>query len=118
MRFLKYLELSSDKKDDALFRSLNIGLVRKPTPYKKIVEEKDKKALELIESLNMELQKSYKGKKYLFDFIVNEKSLIDDLKLNNKRLSFIKKICLDFNDKLAEIQTEYEQKLKTTTYKK
>lgn len=114
MRFLKYLEISSLIKDDAVFRSLNIGLVNKSiNSYDEIVESKDKNALKLIEILNKELQKSYKGLKYKFDFIsINDNTVsVDNINTTASRKNFLKKMCLDFNSKLAEIQSNYEKKL-------
>jgi hypothetical protein len=87
MRFLKYLKsIDGVDDDDAIFRSVNINLVDKPTNYKEIVENKDPEALELINNLNKELKKIYKGSKYRFDFTTEEKSInIDCLKLQNNR---------------------------------
>lgn len=114
MKFLKYLKSMNDiDNDDAIFRSVNINLVDKPTDYKKIIERKDPNALELINNLNKELKKFYKGSKYRFDFIIEEKPVnIDCLKLQNNRNKWFKKLCFNFNDKLAEIQTNYEKQIK------
>lgn len=114
MKFLKYLKSMNDvNTDDAIFRSVNINLVDKPTNYKEIIEKKDPKALELINNLNKELKKFYKGNKYSFDFITEEKPAnIDNLKLQNSRNKWLKKLCFNFNDKLAEIQTDYEKQIK------
>lgn len=113
MKFLKYLKSTDENEEDIIFRSVNISLVDNPTNYKDIIEKKDPNVLKLIDKLNIELKKFYKGNKYSFDFITEEKPVdIDCLKLQSSRNKWLRKLCFTLNDQLADVQTKYEKHLK------
>lgn len=112
MKFLKYLKTFRDE-DEAIFRSLSIGLVEKETGYANVVEKTNHKSLKLLENINKELKKSYKGEKYKFDFVLDENTCsIDVLKIKQSRKSFLNRMVFEFNDKLGDLQIEYEKQIK------
>jgi hypothetical protein len=119
MRLLGYLEKQGADKDSNKFRMLSLKLVKTRTKHeetvKKISEEYDLDTnyiLGLRELLNKDLKKKgYRGPN-IFDFVLDEGSGIEDIKLENRKKDILKRRHFELESKLAEVQKKFEKKLK------
>ena len=107
-KFSKYIED---------FRSLDVKLVEKETENKKIFKEVQEKydvgtdILRLMEDLNKQLRKVYKGG-LKFDFCLSGGKVIDEIKIHRKRLKGLKIKYFDLNSELGKAKTLVERSLK------
>jgi hypothetical protein len=98
---------------------LSLRLVKTRTKHeetvKKIAEEYDLDTnyiLGLRELLNKDLKKKgYRGPS-VFDFVLDEGSSIEDIKLENRKKDILKRRHFELESKLAEVQKKFEKKLK------
>ncbi len=117
MKFMDYMKLSSLDDDEAVFRSIEIGLVESPTKYHNCisnVSENHPEVLSLFiikKKLNDQLKKRYNGK-YLFDFCIDESVSIDTLKIKDSYKKFLSLSFFESNDDITKIKTIVEKHLK------
>jgi hypothetical protein len=115
MKLLKYLSKCGVPEDANKFRAIDVKLVSESTKNRKLVESITKKysldedIVSLLDSLNKELKRFYRGK-YKFDFVFNEGKDINEVKIKNSKR--IKTKFFEFNDELASIKRKFENKLK------
>jgi len=110
MKFRDYLD--SDVKE---FTELKIGLVDKKTKTESEVVQKIQTnfdlgtdLIKLIKDLNEKLGNTYHGK-FKFDYVLQDNSSIDKLKINKNRKEGLKKQWLRSCGMLARKQNEVEQ---------
>jgi hypothetical protein len=119
MRLLGYLEKQGADVDSNKFRMLSLKLVKKKTQHeetiKKIAEEYDLDTdyiLGLRGLLNKDLKtKGYRGPN-IFDFVLDEGSDIEGIKLEKRKKDILKRRHFELESKLAEVQEKFEKKLK------
>ena len=119
MRLIKYLSYSGLDENTNKFRALSIKLSEKPNDFSGILSEVYKKYTldavdSIVESLNKELKKFYKGK-YQFCFCLEEGTTLDKIKINSKYLGRLKFLQYEANSKLAKIKSHLENSIKETT---
>ena len=108
--------LSCDDKDVNIFRSMNVKLVNGKTDYKDSVEKVQEKyiidndVIEIVECLNKQLRKFYKGK-LKFDFCLDEGISINKIKLNERKRSVLKAKFFKACDKIGKAQTSVEKQI-------
>jgi len=119
MRLLGYMEKQGADEDSNKFRMLSLKLVKKKTKHeetvKKIAEEYELDTnyiLGLRELLNKDLKtKGYRGPN-AFDFVLDEGSDIEGIKLEKRKKDILKRRHFELESKLAEVQKKFEKKLK------
>jgi hypothetical protein len=114
----RFIENTSPTEEIKNFRNLQIGLVKRKnwelkSLVKSITEEYSEKSdiLSSLNTLNKELDASYKGK-YYFDLTLESSKNLDELKLANesKRVRIKEKLFKLSND-LDNIKTKIEKKI-------
>lgn len=118
MRLFKYMGLSCEDEDVNIFRSVNVKLVEGSTEYKASVEKVQEKytlntdVIEIVEYLNKQLNKVYKGK-LKFDFCLddNEGITIDKIKLNERKRAVLKRKFFEACDKIGKAKTSVEKQI-------
>jgi hypothetical protein len=98
---------------------LSLRLVKRKTDHeetvKKIAEEYDLDTdyiLGLRELLNKDLKKKgYRGPN-AFDFVLDEGSDLETIKLEKRKKDILKRRHLELESRLAEVQKKFEKKLK------
>jgi hypothetical protein len=115
MRLIKYLSYSGLDDKTNIFRALSIKLVDAPmTANREIVSEVvdryklDEELLTIIDDLNKQLKKTYKGK-LKFDFCLEEGSEIS--KVKTKRAERLKLKAFEASRFLSKQQFHLEKKL-------
>ena len=121
MRLIKYLSLSCSDSKTNIFRSLSIKLVESEnSATREIVEEVTEKyelpndVLIVIDELNKELKKNYRGK-YKFDLCFEEGLTIDKVRIQNSE--HIRRQFFEANSYLSKLQLNLEKKLTEQTDK-
>ena len=109
MRLYEFMKMSSGDGDIAKFRSLTFKLVKESTNYslELLDEHRRLDVVNLLEELNSELKKKYKGD-YKFDLCIDEGSTVDVLKLRKKQAKQLSLLNHRMNDKLSKIQKNFE----------
>ena len=121
MRLIKFLQYSSNNAEINQFRAMKIGLVERNTNGKNIVKTISKKynigddILFLLEKLNKDLKKMYRGK-YKFDLCMEDHKPINSMRINDQKKAKLQKKCLEFNYELCKIKTSFESYLKLQKY--
>ena len=116
MKFKDFLALSSKDEDIQDFRMLKFKLVEEDTKHSATVEkisklfDLDDNLFSLLESLNKELKRIYRGK-YKFDFCIEEGVKGSEIKTSENRILSIKEKELQFNAELSKIKSNFEKKL-------
>jgi len=116
MRLITYLSYSGLDEKTNTFRSLDIKLIDKPEDYSDILEHVQRKYQveckeNILENLNKELRKVYKGK-FSFALCLEEGVRLDEIKINKKHIKRIKLLQFESSDKLSHQKTEVERKSK------
>lgn len=115
MKLLKYLEKNSINK----FRTSTLKLVGNKgadASIEEVLEKYNKKyeVENLITELNYELRKFYGGK-YKFDICLEDEGQnLEDIKIDQNKLTRIKNRWLKYNDKFSDIKLEMERELKNS----
>ena len=118
---MKFLQYSSNNTEINQFRAMKIGLVERNTNGKNIVKTISKKynmgddVLFLLEKLNKDLKKMYRGK-YKFDLCMEDYKPINSMRIDDQKKAKLHKKCLEFNDELCKIKTSFESYLKIQKY--
>jgi len=115
-RLLKYIvDLSGTDEDLNEFRSLRIKLVDKELEYKQVVKrvqeryKLDTDMVRIIDELNYQLRKVYKGK-FKFDFCLDGGKVFEEVKLRSKRIEKLKLKYFSASDKFSKAKTFIEKK--------
>jgi transposase-like protein len=119
MRLFDYLKKQGLDNDSNEFRMLKLKLVKDRTRHeetiKKVAEKHDLDSdsiLGLREILNKDLKrKGYRGIKS-FDFVLDEGTGLEEIKLEKKKRDILKKRHLELENELALVKQEFEKKLK------
>ncbi len=110
------MKLCNDDDDIATFRSLNIKLVKEQTDYTKIINKLTikydyiKEAINIINNLNTDLFKLYKGL-YKYDFCIDEGINTEKLKIKDKYKKNLSLKCNLSNHNLTLLKKRFEQSL-------
>lgn len=116
-RLIDYLSLSGLDPKTNKFRTMNIGLVKRPTEHKAVVTEVLRK-YDVVNEIDRELNRLNKElqiagqNKLKFDYVVDEAVDIDKAKLKSRLLKKLKLHLLETNDKFSKVKTEIENKSK------
>ena len=117
MRFANYLSYSGLDEKTNIFRSIKINLVDEPKDYSDILEHIktvygiDVLGEDLIDNINRELRKVYKGK-FMFAYCLDEGVSLDQIKMSKRHLKRLKLLQLETGDKLSSFKRELERKAK------
>lgn len=119
MRLFDYLKKQGLDDDSNEFRMLKLKLVKDRTRHeetiKKVSEKHDLDSdsiLGLREILNKDLKrKGYRGVKS-FDFVLDEGTGLEGIKLEKRKRDILKKRHLELENELALVKQEFEKKLK------
>jgi len=119
MRLLDYLKKQGLDDDSNEFRMLKLKLVKERTKHeetiKKVAEKHDldcDSIMGLRDILNKDLKrKGYRGIKS-FDFVLDEGTGLEGIKLEKRKRDILKKRHLELENELALVKQEFEKKLK------
>lgn len=117
MRLLKYISYSGLDEDTNKFRALDIKLVKDEVDYSNIVKKVESKhklsneITDIINDLNRELRKHYKGR-YIFNFCLDEGKNLGEIRMNKKNVDRLKMKLFEASDKLSKIKRKVEKDLK------
>jgi len=119
MRLFDYLKKQGLDDDSNEFRMLKLKLVKERTKHeetiKKVAEKHDLDCDAIVglrEILNKDLKrKGYRGVKS-FDFVLDEGTGLEGIKLEKRKRDILKKRHLELENELALVKQEFEKKLK------
>jgi len=119
MRLFDYLKKQGLDDDSNEFRMLKLKLVKDRTRHEETIKKVSKKhdldsdsILGLREILNKDLKrKGYRGVKS-FDFVLDEGTGLEGIKLEKRKRDILKKRHLELENELALVKQEFEKKLK------
>jgi hypothetical protein len=119
MRLFDYLKKQGLDDDSNEFRMLKLKLVKERTKHEETIKKVSEKhdldcdsILGLREILNKDLKrKGYRGIKS-FDFVLDEGTGLEGIKLEKRKRDILKKRHLELENELALVKQEFEKKLK------
>ena len=119
MRLFDYLKKQGLDDDSNEFRMLKLKLVKERTKHEETIKKVSEKhdldcdgILELREILNKDLKRKGYGGIKSFDFVLDEGTGLEGIKLEKRKRDILKKRHLELENELALVKQEFEKKLK------